>query len=747
MKLTQPIAWVLTIALWAGPFLMLPAQAVAPTSLSLSNTTGDAIQVIMSGAPNGNILLSFLPPGALTMTTVAFGATDANGNFSSVISSGGYAIPAGSPVFASINGVLSTTMLWPGYTSNLTLSQGSAQIAVGQSVTITGTSTLILAANSLPASIAAVVNGSRLAITGLTAGSGTVVLCGINVGCSNVSVAVGGQAGQTQITFNPNNAVLNAKETKAVAIFGGSNNGYTVKSNSNAAALDATIAGTIGSVTLYGKDTPGTAAVVICSVEDSANCATLNVTVLNNAASSLSFSQNNVSLIPGLAQSVTVSGGPDGNYYIYSNSNSGAVGAAMSGSTLTVTGGGNAGTAVVKVCSATVAGSCGDLNITTNLNNVTPSATVLAFSQNVVVVNKDDSSNVTVTGGPGGTYVISSNSNPTAVTAGINSGSNVINLKGNAAGSAIISVCSSVTNTTCANLAVTVNPALLPIYFSQNNLALTTNQSTTITISGGNDTNKVISSNSNPGVATASIGSGGGLITVTGGPVSGATVITVCSASTTYSNNCATLNVTNTAAAVVPSAPTIAEVLAIVKSTPIRNPNYTFSSDKAGTIVYGGDCSSSTIKASVGNNTVAFNALFAGLHSNCTIKVVDEGGNSSNLISVAPFTIIAPASAPATAGKPASETSAPAAVTPPGGAVLGVKSYKFTSLLALGATGQAVSELQKILKKLGYFTYPTITGFFGSVTKQAVVAFQKAKNLKPYPGWVGPSTRQALNSL
>jgi|GEM_PF-2117991 len=736
MKLKQKIAYALAVAFFAWPLFSVAAQAVTPTSLSLSATTGDAVQISIAGAPNGNILLSFLPPGALNMTTVAFGATDANGNFSSVISSGGYGIPSGSPVFASINGVQSSTMLWPNFTSSLTLSQGSAQIAVGQSVAITGTSTLILAANSLSSSIAAAVNGSNLSITGLSSGSGTVVVCGINVGCSSVIVAVGGQAGQTQITFNPNNVVLNSKETKAVAIFGGSNNGYTVKSNSNAATVDAIIAGKSGFVTLYGKETPGTAAVVICSQEASTNCATLNITVLNNAVSTLSFSQNNVSLIPGLAQAVTVSGGPDSNYYIYSNSNSGVVSATMSGNTLTVTGGGNAGTAVIKVCSAAISSSCGDLNITTNLNNTTPSATVLAFSQNVVVINKDDSFNVTVSGGPGGTYVISSNSNPTAVTAGIGSGSNVINLKGNAVGSAIINVCSSATNTVCANLAVTVNPALLPIYFSQNNLTLTTNRSAIITVTGGNDTNKIISSNSNSSVATASIGSGGSLITVSGGTVSGATVITVCSASATYSNNCATLNVTNTAA---PTAAAIAEVLAINASITTRNPNYTFSSDKAGTIVYGGDCSSPTTSASIGNNTVNFNTLSSGAHNNCTIKVVDSSGNTSNQINVSPFTVNAPASALATDVKPAPETIKPA--------VLGVNNYKFTRLLTLGATGQEVSELQKILKKLGYFTYPSITGLFGSITKQAVVAFQKANNLKPYPGWTGPATRQALNTL
>ena len=53
--------------------------------------------------------------------------------------------------------------------------------------------------------------------------------------------------------------------------------------------------------------------------------------------------------------------------------------------------------------------------------------------------------------------------------------------------------------------------------------------------------------------------------------------------------------------------------------------------------------------------------------------------------------------------------------------------------------------LQLKLKALGYFTFDTATGYFGDMTKDAVVKYQKANNLSPYPGWVGPATRDALN--
>ncbi|MFH1292316.1 MAG: peptidoglycan-binding domain-containing protein, partial [bacterium] len=75
-----------------------------------------------------------------------------------------------------------------------------------------------------------------------------------------------------------------------------------------------------------------------------------------------------------------------------------------------------------------------------------------------------------------------------------------------------------------------------------------------------------------------------------------------------------------------------------------------------------------------------------------------------------------------------------------------VSKYVFTRYLYIDDSGEEVKQLQLKLKELGYFTYPTATGYFGLVTKEAVIKFQKAKNLVPYPGWVGPQTRKALNA-
>lgn len=67
-----------------------------------------------------------------------------------------------------------------------------------------------------------------------------------------------------------------------------------------------------------------------------------------------------------------------------------------------------------------------------------------------------------------------------------------------------------------------------------------------------------------------------------------------------------------------------------------------------------------------------------------------------------------------------------------------------TSLLTQGMSGAQVTELQTDLQGLGYFTYPTITGYYGSVTAQAVMNYQAAYGLSA-DGKVGPITATSIN--
>src|ERR1700733_14290564 len=65
--------------------------------------------------------------------------------------------------------------------------------------------------------------------------------------------------------------------------------------------------------------------------------------------------------------------------------------------------------------------------------------------------------------------------------------------------------------------------------------------------------------------------------------------------------------------------------------------------------------------------------------------------------------------------------------------------------LYVGSSGTDVSALQQYLKGLGYFAYPTITGYYGAATWQAVWDFQKANGLEPV-GYVGPLTRALISA-
>ena len=64
-------------------------------------------------------------------------------------------------------------------------------------------------------------------------------------------------------------------------------------------------------------------------------------------------------------------------------------------------------------------------------------------------------------------------------------------------------------------------------------------------------------------------------------------------------------------------------------------------------------------------------------------------------------------------------------------------------LLKIGSRGQAVSRLQQALKNKGYFTYPNITGYYGTITKDAVIRFQKDYGLA-VDGIAGQQTQKAL---
>jgi hypothetical protein len=87
------------------------------------------------------------------------------------------------------------------------------------------------------------------------------------------------------------------------------------------------------------------------------------------------------------------------------------------------------------------------------------------------------------------------------------------------------------------------------------------------------------------------------------------------------------------------TAPTLSQVTAVTTPTKDTTPGYAFSSDEAGTVSYGGSCSSGTSSASSGTNSISFSTLSEASYSNCTINVTDNASNISSTLPVSSFTI------------------------------------------------------------------------------------------------------------
>jgi len=70
-------------------------------------------------------------------------------------------------------------------------------------------------------------------------------------------------------------------------------------------------------------------------------------------------------------------------------------------------------------------------------------------------------------------------------------------------------------------------------------------------------------------------------------------------------------------------------------------------------------------------------------------------------------------------------------------------SIELSSDLSFGRKGEQVTALQDFLRGKGYFTASS-TGYFGKITENAVIQYQKEKKLNSV-GFVGPLTRKAIN--
>ena len=520
---------------------------------------------------------------------------------------------------------------------------------------------------------------------------------GINGSMSNQVIWPYFQSTTTSsLTLSQTALLLNIGQTSTVTA---SANYLYVQSNSNPSIANINLNASTITIT---ANTYGSTVANICIVGSTTNCASLTTTVQNSGAQQLSFSQNNFSIVSGQSIPVTVTGG-SGVYTISNNSNSSAVQANLNGSTVTLYANNTTGSSAITVCTTDM-NNCGIINVSATTVN----STSVSFSQTNPVVPLGQSTTVTIYGGTGGNFYVSSNSNPSLVQANING--NILTLIGNATtGTSTISVCAYAGS--CASLTANVSNVSSggTISLSQNSISILAGQSSSITISGGSTPYSVSSSNS-ANIFNSSIT--GNVLTIYG-VNQGTATANICA-----SVGCTTLSVTINNINSTVNPPTFSQnniLLNINQQTTVYisgNSNYYVANNTSPAVA--------TI--SISGNSATITGSNAG---SSNISICQNGGQCATLyITVsAPTTITTPV------------------VTP----VVTTPVITFLRYLGFGDKGDDVLKLQQVLVKLGFLT-ATPNGHFGAATKTAVKKFQKAHSINQ-TGNMGPSTKNLLNQL
>jgi ferredoxin len=463
-----------------------------------------------------------------------------------------------------------------------------------------------------------------------------------------------------------------------------SGNGVNVYmgSNSNPTIASVSVNGT--QITVMGQAL-GSAAVTICAVGTASDCANLTVTVQAAGVAGISFSPSNPSLLIGGNQVVTVSGG-NGTYTVSNNSNASVASTNLSGNTLTVSGLA-VGSATITVCDTSQL--CGTLPVTIN-----SSTSGISFNQSSISLLVGGSQVVTVSGGSG-TYNVFSNSNTNVVSASVSGNGIIINAV--AAGGATIMVCD--TSGACGTLStiVTASTANQDVAFSIANPTLTVGQTLNVGLLGS-ASSFVVLSNTNANVVRAGVTSGVTLSLY--GASAGTDLLVICATG----GGCSPLSVVVTTGSASNATTTTAPITTTVQVTT--------PATQSGTVIANFTLLSEiqTLQAAVKQVLTQIESIQTQLAQleaqvNAAVSGSGVGTNASN----------------------------------PSGT-----SYNFTELLTVGSGGDQVTALQQRLTALGFYSGP-ITGFYGALTKDAVVKYQTAHGIVA-TGYVGPSTRAALNA-
>jgi len=522
-----------------------PAFAQTPI-LSASSQGSNNIQISISNA-NSNSQINLYSRQSSSLWTVVnnLGQTDGNGYFTQVISMAGDGSGNSIQLYAIVGGLQSTTVsvspngdstggcdYYGCSSSSIYFSPSSVSLAAGQSSTVSiynnnnyNSSSYYISSNSNSSVASASVSGSSLYVSGLTTGSTNIIVCQSNYSssCATLYVTVtGNNYGNGNIYFSPSSVSLAAGQSSTVSIYNNNYNSgsYYVSSNSNSSVATASISGS----SLYVSGLiAGSTNIIVCQSSYSSSCATLYITVSGSScgysgcsSGNIYFSPSSVSLAAGQSSTVSVYNNYNsGSYYISSNSNSSVASASVSGSSLYVSGLTTGSTNII-VCQSGYSSSCATLYVTVTGNNYgggsiyfSPSSVSLAAGQSSTVSVYNNNYN-------SGSYVLSSDSNSSVANASI-SGSSLY-VSGLTAGSTNIMVCQSGYSSSCATLYVTVTGSVLGastnIWFSPQSPTMYAGQSLAVSVNSGvygstaysyGSTAYYVSSNSNPGVVTASL--------------------------------------------------------------------------------------------------------------------------------------------------------------------------------------------------------------------------------------------------
>ena len=646
--------------------------------------------------------------------------------------------------------------------------------------------------------------GSQISSLGTTDNSGnlSVTVGSIQYGITSntpVHVTTGGASGPSSatvawptvitatgntISLSQTSVTVNAGSSTSVTAYNNSSTALSLSSSSNPSIAGISIVN--NQITIVGS-VPGSTIATFCAHD----CVGIAITV--QAASTntqLALSQSSLTLGAGQSASVTISGGTM-PYSILSNSNAGAVSATINGSLLNVIASASvSGSAAITVCSYGNA-SCALLSV--NAGGSGSSVPLFSITNPSLTVGQNLA--ITISGGVGTTYYVSAISAPGIVQPNITGAT--LTLYGIANGSTTLTVCSYLGG--CSTLPVTVssNSSGIAITLNPNAMTLSTGQTATVTVTGGNG----VYTSPTTSTYSSQIGINGATITIYAvNP--GSSSFSICSTGVSCATLTVVVNGTNTS--VIALSPTSVS-LGVGQSATVtisgsgsyyvsNNTNAAVASASisgSNGVVSGVNQGSTTVTICQSTNsqcaslTVTVNATSSGVASislSSPNQTVQAGNQASFIITQYGFVSPSYSVRDSFAGSTVTSLNltsygsfgwtpvtsdignhtvtisatdsyghsayAIAQITVQGsssGSSGTGSKYVFTKYLKPGMSGTEVIELQKVLADHGYLT-AIPTGYYGAQTTAAVKKLQKAYGLDQL-GVVGPATRGVLNQL